>query len=229
MGKIVKSTPYVVFDYVFSLLREYSNFIPIVTDAVRYFSDLEFDILNFSLLEDLSGRGRNDLKRIGADGMSVNSWLRNLSTFVGVVCRKQERMDLEPILQYVANQLVSGSIYDLRVLQELISGMNGTRIQDDLTVEQLDAIAGGEVLRREAFGFENLKVVRKSAVRLAGALRGSGLVAKIAVLIAVRKMRVVFERPDNEPLKVVAWLSDVVCTCASFLCFVIANVDGMWV
>jgi len=82
------------------------------------------------------------------DGSTIASWLQNLSSFSGAICKKYG-IELVPLLQYVANQLKAKQGLDLLLLKEVVQKMTGIEAAEDMTFEQLDAMAGGELLRGE--------------------------------------------------------------------------------
>ena len=56
-------------------------------------------------------------------------------------------MELSGLLQYIVNQLKDDNSLDLMVLKELLAKMGGIEIIEDLSEEQLESQAGGEILR----------------------------------------------------------------------------------
>ena len=200
------ANPINFFQTVFTRLKTQNNFITFVSESLRYFSDLDFDVLNFCLLDSLSETRE---ERIGADMMSIAPWLNNMSQFAATVCKKQERLDLEPILHYVTNRIADGQVYDLYVFNEILGQMSGTRFVDEVGVDQMDVLAAGDCLRRSAFVFEPQKYHRRSGNRLAIALRDTGVAGKLVVLSAIRKQDLVFDE-ERMPLKVLSWLNDQV-------------------
>ena len=62
-------------------------------------------------------------------------------------------IDLTGILQYVANQLKSKKSLDLLILKEMVLKMGGIEAAEEMTNEQIDAMAGGDLLRQEAGSF----------------------------------------------------------------------------
>ena len=78
-------------------------------------------------------------------------------------------IDLTGILQYVANQLKSKKSLDLLILKEMVLKMGGIEAAEEMTNEQIDAMAGGDLLRQEAGSFSQIKNTRKSSQRLKGA------------------------------------------------------------
>jgi THO complex subunit 2 len=82
------------------------------------------------------------------DGSTIASWLQNLSSFTGAICKKYN-MELVPILQYISNQLKAKQGLDLLLLKEIVQKMTGVEAAEEMTGEQLDAMGGGEMLRTE--------------------------------------------------------------------------------
>ncbi|KAI8812587.1 transcription factor/nuclear export subunit protein 2-domain-containing protein, partial [Cladochytrium replicatum] len=197
IGKVVHSNPVIAFNKILDLLRNYDNQIPHVVDAARYLTDLEFDILSFCLIETLSNPYDSRLKD---DGTSLAKWLMSLSLFTGTLCRKHP-IELQGILQFMARQLLNDNVYDIIVLQDIISQMTGMRCIDDPTDAQLDSLAGGEHLKREALMLESTKLTRKPTQRLMKALRDSELVSVIGIMLGQQRKEVVF-RESGKELKV---------------------------
>ena len=82
------------------------------------------------------------------DGSTIAPWIQNLASFSGSICRKY-CLDLVPLLQYVANQLKAKQSLDLLLLKEIVQKMSGIEAAEEITNEQLDAMAGGDLLRSE--------------------------------------------------------------------------------
>ncbi|GKU86492.1 hypothetical protein SLEP1_g1008 [Rubroshorea leprosula] len=71
-------------------------------------------------------------------------------------------MELRGLFQYLVNQLKKGQGIELVLLQELIQQMANVQFTEDLTKEQLDAMAGSETLQYQAISFgvtRNNKVI----------------------------------------------------------------------
>ncbi|MBA0586061.1 hypothetical protein Gorai_016816 [Gossypium raimondii] len=62
-------------------------------------------------------------------------------------------MELRGLFQYLVNQLKKGQGIELVLLQELIQQMANVQFTENLTEEQLDAMAGSETLRYQATSF----------------------------------------------------------------------------
>ncbi len=72
-------------------------------------------------------------------------WLQSLSNFCGAVYKKYN-VELTGILQYVANQLKSKKSLDLLILKEIVLKMSGIEAAEEMTADQIDAMAGKEAL-----------------------------------------------------------------------------------
>jgi THO complex subunit 2 len=101
--------------------------------------------LGFCLVECLANA---DKKRVKHDSTSISSWLQSLSSFCGAVYKKYI-IELTGLLQYVANQLKAQKSLDLLILKEVVQKMAGVEAAEDLTMEQVNAMAGGELLKAE--------------------------------------------------------------------------------
>nr|KAI8726518.1 THO complex subunit 2-like [Biomphalaria glabrata] len=80
--------------------------------------------------------------------MNISLWLQSLANFAGAICHKYQ-VELTGILQYVANQLKAGKSIDLLLLREVVQKMAGVEISEKVTYDQLEAMAGGELVRQE--------------------------------------------------------------------------------
>lgn len=211
IGKIVHSNPTIAFSYILNAIESYDNMIPFVVEATRYLTDLEFDILSFCLIEALA---RESKVRIERNGTTIEKWLKSLSNFCGTLFAKY-KIDLDGILKYLTNQLLSDQVYDLIVLQELITSMSGISPPEDATAVQLDGMAGGEVIRREGLTADS-HLLRRSTARLVQALVvKTELAQPFGILLAQQKKEISFRLGNEDPftapdLKVIAWLNDQV-------------------
>ena len=210
IGKIVHSNPTIAFSYILNAIESYDNMIPFVVEATRYLTALEFDILSFCLIEALA---RESKVRIERNGTTIEKWLKSLSNFSGTLFAKY-KIELDGILKYLANQLVSDQVYDLIVLQELITSMSGISPPEDATAAQLECMAGGEVIRRESMATDSHSV-RRSTHRLVQSLLKTDLALPLGVLLAQQTKEIGFRLGNEDPfsapdLKVIAWLNDQV-------------------
>ena len=141
---------------------QYDNLIGPVVDSLKYLTSLSFDVLGYSIIEALNNPEKDRTKH---DGTSISLWLQSLSNFCGAIYKKYN-IELTGILQYVANQLKSKRSLDLLILKEVVLKMSGIEAAEEMTEEQIDAMAGGELLRQEAGSFNQIKNTKKSSQRL---------------------------------------------------------------
>ncbi|KAJ3117372.1 THO complex subunit 2 [Phlyctochytrium bullatum] len=169
---------------------------------MRYLTDLSFDVLHFSLVEALAV----DRERLQPGGTGIRLWLKSLATYSGNLFRKHS-IELSGLLKYMFCQLVTGSIQDLIVLQELVGQMSGVKPLDDATDSQLEALAGGETLRREALFFETARFTKKAASRLLRSLVDNKLAIPFAIALGQHRRDSVYGEDITE-LKILGWLQD---------------------
>ncbi|KAJ3319211.1 THO complex subunit 2 [Boothiomyces sp. JEL0866] len=204
IGKIVHSNPTLTFSYIINMIESYDNMIPFVVEATRYLTDLDLDILCFSLLESLS----KPKEKIEPNGTTIEKWLKSLSTFSGTLFKKHS-IDLQGLLQYICNQLANNQVYDLVILQDLITQMGGTSLPEEATAIQLECLAGGELLRKEGF-LNNQKSIKKTSARLMKHLKTNMI--KMGILIAQQQQEIIYRQKDEfdlPSLKILGWLNDL--------------------
>lgn len=97
---------------------------------------------------------------------------------------------------------------DLLILKELCQKMTGIEATEVMTGEQLDAMAGGELLRSEAGYFSQVRNTKKSSQRLKDALASNDLAVTLCLLMAQQKHCVVYRETANNHLKLVGKLYD---------------------
>ncbi|KAI9207980.1 transcription factor/nuclear export subunit protein 2-domain-containing protein [Polychytrium aggregatum] len=203
IGKIAHSNPTITFQIVIEQLQSYDNQIPFVVDSSRYLTELDFDVLTFSLLEALA----TDKPRMQDNGKTVSKWLTNLATFIGQMCKKHP-LELRAILEYMCNRLLTNETADLVILNKLIAQMSGVRPTEDSTVSQLEAMSGGETLKREVLMYESQRTTRKGSSKLMKALMESQTIGPLALLIAQQKREILSRMRMDEDIKVAGWFID---------------------
>ncbi|KAI8848005.1 transcription factor/nuclear export subunit protein 2-domain-containing protein [Chytridium lagenaria] len=206
IGKLVHSNPAIAFTNILEQIQAYDNQITFVVDATRYLTELSFDVLNFCLIEALA----ENKERLQPGGTGIRLWLKALSTFAGNLFRKHS-VELQGLLRFIFCQLVKNNIQDLTVIQELIAQMSGVKPIDESTDAQLEALAGGECLRREALFFDNARFTRKPSARLAKAFIETQLAIPFLVILGQHRKECVFREEFNE-IKILGWLQDNVQT-----------------
>lgn len=226
LAKTSYSSPGIVFSVAFEQLESYPNLIEAFVECAKYFTDLSYDVLVWSLLNSL-GKSRS---RTQADhALTTSKWLQALSRFVGKVFRRYSVLTPVPVLYYVNEQLVSGNSTDLIILKEFISSMGGIVDSSDFTDQQILSMAGGECLRRQTLirgqdkRFENIR----SSQRLIKALTDTDLAAQLLLNLAQYRQAALFRVDEDEAH--IKFLSSIVDDShrilIQYLDFVWSNVD----
>ena len=60
----------------------------------------------------------------------------------------------------MANQLKNQRSLDLLILKEIVLKMSGIEASEEMTNEQIDAMAGGDLLKQEASSFNQVSQIR---------------------------------------------------------------------
>lgn len=170
VAKLAHANPMTVLRTIVHQIEAYRDMITPVVDAFKYLTQLEYDVLEYVVIERLAQGGRDKLKD---DGLNLSDWLQSLASFWGHLCKKYPSMELRGLFQYLVNQLKKGKGIELLLLQELIQQMANVQYTENLTEEQLDAMAGSETLRYQATSFgitRNNKALIKSTNRLRDSL-----------------------------------------------------------
>ncbi|KAI5072915.1 hypothetical protein GOP47_0013021 [Adiantum capillus-veneris] len=206
VAKIAHANPMTVLRTIVHQIEAYKDMITPVVDAFKYLTQLEYDILEYVVIERLAQGGRDKLKE---DGLNLSDWLQSLASFWGHLCKKYPSMELRGLFQYLVNKLKKGEGIELVVLQELIQQMANVEYTENVTEEQLEAMAGGETLRLHATSFgatKNNKALLKSTNRLRDALLPKDepkLAVPLLLLIAQHRSKVVIDA-DAPHIKMVS-------------------------
>lgn len=168
--------------------------------------------------------------------LEYQAHLLDIAAFVGDFNRRYGMMDLEPILQYIANKLMRGESDDLTILSRVIQRMYGVDTVENNGVSdaQLEAYATGKQMIHEAFWttqillakptddpankaktapFDKAKSTKKSLPRLINALRDTRLAIPIWIALAQTRQGVIdklVERQPDAPLKALGLMHDKV-------------------
>ncbi|KAL0409045.1 UNVERIFIED_CONTAM: THO complex subunit [Sesamum radiatum] len=170
VAKLAHANPMTVLRTIVHQIEAYRDMIAPVVDAFKYLTQLEYDILEYVVIERLAQGGREKLKD---DGLNLSDWLQSLASFWGHLCKKYPSMELRGLFQYLVNQLKKGNGIELVLLQELIQQMANVQYTENMTEDQLDAMAGSDTLRYQATSFgitRNNKALIKSTNRLRDSL-----------------------------------------------------------
>ncbi|EEE55887.1 hypothetical protein OsJ_04544 [Oryza sativa Japonica Group] len=195
VAKLAHANPMTVLRTIIQQVEAYRDMITPVVDAFKYLTQLEFDILQYIVIERLAQGGREKLKD---DGLNLSDWLQCLASFWGHLCKKHHSVELRSLFQYLVNQLKKDTGIELVVLEELIQQMANVQYTENMTEEQVDAMAGSETLRLQAsslFGStRNSKVLTKSTNKLRDSLlpkEEPKLAIPLLLLIAQHRSKII--------------------------------------
>uniref|UniRef100_A0A2C9JZK7 THO complex subunit 2 n=1 Tax=Biomphalaria glabrata TaxID=6526 RepID=A0A2C9JZK7_BIOGL len=204
LGKLSHSNPGIVFEYILNQIQRYDNLIGPVVDSLKYLTTISYDMLTFCIIEAIANPEKDRMK---TDNMNISLWLQSLANFAGAICRKYQ-VELTGILQYVANQLKAGKSIDLLLLREVVQKMAGVEISEEVTDDQLEAMAGGELVRQEGSNFSQIRNTKKSSTRLKDTLLEHDLALSLCLLMSQQRDSTVFAEDVNKHLKLVGKLYD---------------------
>ncbi|KAJ6816641.1 THO complex subunit 2 [Iris pallida] len=206
VAKLAHANPMTVLRTIVHQIEAYKDMITPVVDAFKYLNQLEYDVLEYVVIERLAQGGREKLKD---DGLNLSDWLQSLASFWGHLCKKYPSMELRGLFQYLANQLKKGVGIELVLLQELIQQMANVQYTENMTDDQLGAMAGSDTLRYQAtlFGMtRNNKALIRSMNRLRDSLlpkEEPKLAIPLLLLIAQHRSMVVI-KADAPYIKMVS-------------------------
>jgi THO complex subunit 2 len=209
LAKAAYASPGIVFNVALGQIEAYSNLTDVVVECAKYFTDLGYDVLVWSLMSSLGGKDRN--RNNSEFALLPSRWLIALSKFAGKVFKRYSIMNLSPIIQYINHQLYRGNATDLVIMRELIASMAGVVPDTDFTDAQITAMTGGPALRRHTL--INLQDMRyestKTAKRLIRALTETKLAGQLLLSIAHHKQAAIYKISDDEAhIKMLATMVD---------------------
>ncbi|PTB64799.1 hypothetical protein BBK36DRAFT_1135925 [Trichoderma citrinoviride] len=197
LAKTSYSSPGVVFRVAFEQLESYPNLIEGFVECAKYFTDLSYDVLVWSLMNSL-GKSRS---RTQADhALTTSKWLQALSRFSGKIFKRYSAINPIPVLQYVNDQLQRGNSTDLIILKEFVNSMGGIVDSVDFNDAQILSMAGGERLRRQTLirGQDKRFDSVRSSKRLIQALTDSKLAARLLLNLAQYRQSAIYKVPEDE-------------------------------
>lgn len=197
LAKIAYANPGIVINVAMSQIESYENLIEVVVECARYFTNLGYDILTWSLINSLGQKGRS---RVQEGGLLTSRWLNALSTFAGRTFKRYSVMDPAPLLQYVVEQLRHNNSTDLIVLEQMISSMAGIITDTNFNDAQIQAMAGGEVLQAQTILqlLDKRHESKTTSKRLLKSLTHTRLAGQLLVAIAQERMTCVFNESSSE-------------------------------
>lgn len=201
LAKVAYSNPHVVIRTAFRQIESYDSIANVFVEGVRYFTDLGYDVLTWSLIE---GLARDTRSGISDDGLFASKWLTALSRFAGNIYKRYNLMKPGPILQYVSTRLHKGISTELIMLEQLVVSMAGIAPDANYNDTQLLAMGGGQLLQSQTVLqlLDQRHTSKLTAKRLIKALQDYGLTGKFLLMMARRRQACIFENKDA-PLKAV--------------------------
>lgn len=197
LAKVTYGSPGIVFSVAIAQIESYDNLVETVVECARYFTYLGYDVLTWSLMNALGGRGRT---RVQADGMLTSRWLAALSLFAGKVFKRYSVMSPTPILHYVAEQLRQSNSTDLIVLEEITNSMAGIVSDTNFNEAQVLSMAGGELLQSQTMLqlLDRRHESKTTSRRLIKSLVEPRLAGQILIAIAQERQTCIFKIPEPD-------------------------------
>ena len=175
-----------------------------VVDMLRYVPALVLDVLSWLVVLQVSEGGA----KLKEDGMNESHWYQSLSTFAGHLYRRYPEVELEPVLQYVMQQLKSNQSLDLLLLKEVIAGMSGVEVYEEMSELVMEGRGGSRLLREETATVRNAAKNKKRATfLLVDALSRHGLLVPLYALLSTEKDGIVYDT-EYEHVRLVGELHD---------------------
>ena len=204
LAKLIHANPTIILPAIIEMLQNYPNQIDMIITASKYFTELDYDVFSFSVIDALSSKLNKP--RIDETGTAYTKWFLALSNLCGSLWTRYD-VSHEGLLSYIIKQLINDSIHDLLILENLISQMTGQTITGEFTVAQRDALSGGPALRRE-LSMDETVISKQSTTRFIEELN-DGFAFPLGILIAQHRRQIVhLERVDE--LKILGWEFDKV-------------------
>ena len=200
LAKVVQSNPILAIEKILEFMATKPNVIPLIAEAVTFFSPLELDVLSFCLVR----RMMNERKKLESNGTTFTDWWKNLSKFV-VTSLAPNPTSLRVLLKY----LCRFDMNDLLLLGDLISFSSGIQWQVDLTDAQIDQYAANERSRRHLVDDE------KDSSLLGKSMAELGILESVGISLAQEMSQLIYKLSggleDYVPdLKVISWQYDLV-------------------
>ena len=145
LGKLAHSNAVIVFPLLLEQCQAYDNLIPPVIDSCRFLTPLAYDILVFSLIEQL----KRQAEHMKEDATNVASWLQRLASFIGQLC-KRYAIDCRPIIAHLNGRMRQGRAVELIIMEELLSKLGNIEARWELSDMQVEMLSCGPILRSEA-------------------------------------------------------------------------------
>ncbi|CAF0721331.1 unnamed protein product [Brachionus calyciflorus] len=193
IGKLSHNNPIIVCDYILAQIQRFDNFILPVVESLKFMTPLSYDVLSYSIIISLSDPDKDKMKH---DSTNISSWLQSIANFCALTFKKYP-IELIAMIQYVIDQLKMRKSHDLLILQEIVQKMSGIEVLSEVNDLQLEAMAGGDLLRQEAGYFNPIRNIKKCANRLKEALADHGLILPLCILLSQQRDYIVFQDAEE--------------------------------
>ena len=205
LAKAAYASPGIVFQVAFSQVESYEWLITGFVECGRYFTDLAYDVLTWSLL---NAMGSGTRSRVQLDGMLTSSWLKSLSLLSGQVFKTYSKMDVTPLLQFIGYQLQRGCSIELEVLEQIVWYMAGIATDVTFSEKETQAMAGSPTLRAQTLitlgDQRHDKYRQDSSQRLIKSLKTCGLVGQLLIALVQERQSYPYRKSSsNIPLKAI--------------------------
>ena len=202
--KFALSSPTIVFALVLQQLQNFDNMIIPVVDMLRYVPPLVLDSLTYLLLIQITEGGA----KLKDDGMNESHWFQSLTAFAGHLYRRYPEVDLLPPLQFIANELKLNQSLDLLLLKEMVSGMSGVEVYEEMSEAVMEGRMGSRLLREETSTVRNVARNKRRATHLlVDSLTRHQLLVPLYVLLSTEKDGIVYDT-EYEHTRLVGELHD---------------------
>lgn len=145
LARLSHGSPVPVFSHILNQIEAFDNLIPVVVEALRYSTDLSRDVLSNLFVLQLQKEG---LKLKKGD-THYTLWFASLAKFISLFYSRYPDTEVRGLLHFLLSRLQRGQSLDLHVLQNLLGKMGRCETLLEMTTQQLEALAGGRVLRNE--------------------------------------------------------------------------------
>jgi THO complex subunit 2 len=169
-------------------IQRYDNFILPVVESLKFMTPLSYDVLSFCIIIAVSDADKEKMKH---DSTNISTWLQSIATFSALTFKKYP-IELIAIIQCVIDQLKMKKSCDLLIMQEIVQKMSGIEVLSEVNDLQLEAMAGGDLLRQEAGYFNPIRNIKKCANRLKEALADHGLILPLCILLSQQRDYIVY-------------------------------------
>ena len=202
--KFALSSPTTAFGIILQQVQQFDNMIAVVVEMLRYMPALVLDSVAWVLLLQMSER----TDKLKEDGMNESDWYQSLCRFAGAMWRRWPDVECESLLQYVMNQLKMNQPLDLLLLKELVAGVSGVEVYEEMSELVMEGRGGSRLLQAETMTQRNVtKNKRRATGLLVDTLTRTQLLVPLYVLLCSEKDGIVYES-EFEHVRLVAELYD---------------------